>query len=111
MTEPDDMLQDPTEITVHNMNMPAACMMLGKAAVASLSSDIKRVAFFIDDAGNVRMANPVYVYLDPRATVEVPENVEVRRGRQIITDGKPLHVEVDESGHLWEVEIIDKTTT
>jgi hypothetical protein len=93
------------EITVHNMENPAAFLAIGQMVVSCLSSKIRRAGVYVDEQGYVRLANPVYVHFDPRAMLVVPEGVKVRKVRPIITDGKPLLVIPDETGQLWEAEI------
>lgn len=68
------------------------CQLLRAAASATL---------YIDEQGAVRIANPLYVYLDPR--VECAPERGYRLVRPIITDHRP-RLAVLHEGQLWEVE-------
>jgi len=102
------MSQNLEDVTIQLLDQPAAWIAIGAAAAQSLKSAFKRTGLYVDQTGAVRTANPAYVYFDPRAFVDAPDETKLRRIRRIMTDGQPLLVIQDDDGTLWEAEPIEE---
>lgn len=81
---------------------PDAIIRLGNIAAAMLLK-MGAAAFYLDEAGSVQAANPVYVYFDHKA-FGVPDG-RVRYVRPVMTDGRPQMVALRD-GEPWEIEVL-----
>lgn len=90
------------DLTVGDLGTPDAVVWVGSNACEFLRA-FGTVTFYIDEAGCVRVANPLNVYLTDELA-HPPEGVEPTFVRPILSDRKPQYVARKPDGSLWEVE-------
>lgn len=89
------------DLTVASLATEGAVVYLGQLG-SLLLREVGTVTFFADVDGSIRVANPLYVYLDPKVRDD-QKSISYRLLRPVVSDGQPRYAVVH-NGRLWEVE-------
>ena len=86
----------------------ATQMWLGKLVAVQLKA-VGTVTLFLGEDGNIRLANPLHVYLDGPAMMQDEDFGErpFRWVRPVVGEGKPQYAAWRDDV-LWEVEFVDE---
>lgn len=107
MPEKKRMMSEEVPITRAKLSEGDAVITIGAIAAKHLRR-LGVVTMVIDQDEEVRVANPLFVYIDEQAFNRAEMNEELRYIRPIVSDGKPQLVAF-KGDELWEVEVRRKS--